>query len=211
MRHIAWLNKLESELDQMYGEILKEYLTSYEELESKIERFNARIEELEQDDCYKAQVSKLGCFIGIKTHTALSMIVETGDFNRFPNANSYAAFLGLPPGEHSSSTSVHRLSITKAGNSHCRTLLVESSGGICKGTVCHKSKALRARQASQKPDVIAYADKTNTRLRSKYYRMMRHGKKTECRCYCCSKGTGMFHLGNDDWKYRSDPPDTGIS
>ena len=34
--------------------------------------------------------------------------VETGDFNRFAKGNVYAAYLGLAPGEHSSSDSVNR-------------------------------------------------------------------------------------------------------
>ena len=38
--------------------------------------------------------------------------------------------LGLAPGENSSSDSIHRLGITKAGNSHLRQLLIEASGGI---------------------------------------------------------------------------------
>lgn len=80
------------------------------------------------------------CFLGIKTHTALSLIVETGDFERFAKGNQYASYLGLAPGENSSSDSIHRLGITKAGNSHLRQLLIEASSGICKGAVGHKSK-----------------------------------------------------------------------
>ena len=34
-----------------------------------------------------------------------------------------------------------------------------------------------SRQSGQSAEVIAYADKANTRLRSKYDRMIRHGKK----------------------------------
>ena len=68
-------------------------------------------------------------------------------------------------------------SISKAGNSHLRLLLIEASHGICKGQVGHKSKALRARQAGNTAAVIAYADKANTRMRSKYYRLIRRGKK----------------------------------
>ncbi len=103
--------------------------------------------------------------------------METGDFARFAKGNVYAAYLGLAPGEHSSSDDINRLGITKAGNSHLRLLLTEAAGGICKGAVGHKSKDLRARQNGNSADVIAYADKANTRLRSKYYRMIRHGKK----------------------------------
>lgn len=51
-------------------------------------------------------------------YTALSLIVENGDFERFAKGNQYASYLGLAPGENSSSDSIHRLGITKAGNSH---------------------------------------------------------------------------------------------
>lgn len=46
-------------------------------------------------DRYSKLVSKLVCFLGVKTHTALSLIVETGDFMRFAKGNIFAAFLGL--------------------------------------------------------------------------------------------------------------------
>ena len=135
------------------------------------------IEEIASQKEYTDKVKKLGYFLGIKTHTALSLIVETGDFKRFAKGNVYAAYLGLAPGERSSAEKINRLGITKAGNSHLRLLLVESAGGICKGVVGHKSKALRQRQMGNIAEVIAYADKANSRMRSKYYRLIRHGKK----------------------------------
>ena len=174
IKHILWLSKLD--LDPMYRETLNEYMASYEEQESKIERYDKRIEEIAAEERYQENTRKLGCLLGISTHTALSLVVETSDFKRFAKGNIYAAYLGLAPGEHSSSTSVNRLSISKAGNTHIRCLLVEAARSICKGAVGHKSKRLRARQIGQSAEVIAYADKANTRLRSKYYRMIRHGK-----------------------------------
>lgn len=174
IKHIIWLRTLE--LDPMYRETLDEYMASHEEQEAKIERYDKRIEEIAAEERYQENARKLGCFLGISTHTALSLIVETGDFIRFAKGNIYAAYLGLTPGEHSSSTSVNRLGLSKAGNTHLRCLLVEAARSICKGAVGHKSKRLRARQIGQSAEVIAYADKANTRLRSKYYRMIRHGK-----------------------------------
>ena len=170
-------------------------MTSYAEQESKIERFDAKIEEIARRDRYRKLVSKLVCFLGIKTHTALSLIVETGDFMRFAKGNIFAAFLGLAPGEHSSGSGVHRLGITKAGNTHLRTLLIEAASGICKGAVGHKSKALKARQAGQESEVIAYADKANTRLRSKYYRMIRHGKKRNVAVAAVARELACFIWG----------------
>lgn len=47
---------------------------------------------------YQEKVKKLGCFLGIKIHTALSLIIETGDFERFAKGNIYATYLGLALG-----------------------------------------------------------------------------------------------------------------
>ena len=174
--HLKWLKKL-AVPNALYRETLNEYLATYEELEAKFERYDKRIEEIAEQAEYQDKVKKLKCFLGIKTHTALSLIVETGDFERFAKGNQYASYLGLAPGENSSSESIHRLGITKAGNSHLRRLLIEASSGICKGAVGHKSKELKARQSGNTAEVIAYADKANTRLRSRYYKFMRHGKK----------------------------------
>lgn len=161
----------------MDRETLNEYLITYEYQTNRIESFDQRIEELACETEYVEKVKKLVCFLGVKTHTALCCLVETGDFQRFAKGNIYAAYLGLVPGEDSSSDNINRLSITKAGNSHLRKLLVEASTGICKGAVGHKSKDLKARQRGNTPEVIAYADKANERLRRKYYKMIRHGKK----------------------------------
>ncbi len=172
--HWKWLKKLE--LSVLYREVLDEYMASYEEYVAKIERLDQRIEELASQDRYAERVKRLGCFLGIKTHTALSLIVETGDFARFTKGNIYAAFLGLAPGEDSSGPKTNRTGLSKAGNGHLRKLLIESAGGICKGMVGHKSKELKARQKGNTAEVIAYADKANTRLRSRYYKFIRQGK-----------------------------------
>ena len=72
--HLKWLKK--HELTPMCLETLDEYLASYEEQTAKIERFDARIEEIASQTEYVEKVKKLGCLIGIKTHTALSLKQE---------------------------------------------------------------------------------------------------------------------------------------
>ena len=174
IKHVTWLRTLE--LSPLYRETLNEYMASYDEQTAKIERFDKRIEEIAEQERYLEKVKRLGCFLGIKTHTALSLVVETGDFARFVKGNTYAAFLGLAPGENSSGDKINRTGISKAGNRHLRLLLIEAARGICKGAVGHKSKELRSRQNGNSAEVIAYADKANTRLRSRYYKFIRHGK-----------------------------------
>lgn len=82
----------------------------------------------------------MSCFLGIKTQTALSTLVEVGDFKRFASAQQFASYLGLTPGEDSSGEEQKRLGITKAGNSHVRTLLVEAAQGYTRGQIGYKRK-----------------------------------------------------------------------
>ena len=81
IKHVTWLRKLE--LSPLYRETLNEYMASYDEQTAKIERFDKRIEEIAEQERYLEKVKRLGCFLGIKTHTALSLVEETGDFARF--------------------------------------------------------------------------------------------------------------------------------
>lgn len=167
--HLKWLKSLE--LTGLDKETLSEYLITYDYLSEKIIRLDNRIEELASNAKYEERVRNMGCLLGIKTHTALSMIVEVGDFGRFEKAPKFAAFLGLVPSEDSSADNVNRYSITKAGNSHLRRLMVESAQSYTRGNIGHKSIALKQRQKGNPPEVIAYADKANERLRRRFYKM----------------------------------------
>ena len=191
--HLKWLQTLS--LSNQDRQTLDEYILTYKWFSDKISRLDARIEELAAKEEYVEKVSKLRCFIGIKTREALSLVVETGDFARFAKGNTYSAFVGLTPGEHSSSTDVNRLSITKAGNKHIRTVLIEAAQSICKGRVGTKSKDLFARQRGNDPSIIAYADKANERLRRKYYRMMHKGKQRNTSVTAIARELACFIWG----------------
>lgn len=192
--HLKWLKELKP--DGLYKEILDEYLLTYTTLNNKIDRLDQRIEELASKDEYCERVKKLTCFIGVKTHTALSVIVEVGDFKRFATAEKFAAYLGLVPGEDSSGDDSKRLSITKAGNRHVRLLLTEAAQCYSRGQVGFKSKVLKARQSGNTPQVIAYADKANERLRRRFYRMvLGKGKKHNVATTAIARELACFMWG----------------
>lgn len=169
IKHVKWLKSLK--LEGLAQETLSEYLVTYEYLTEKIERLDNRIEELASGEKYKEKVKDMGCLLGIKIHTALSMMVEIGDFNRFEKAPKFAGFLGLVPSENSSGDKSNRYGITKAGNSHLRRLMVEAAQCYTRGHVGHKSLALKERQKGCSAATIAYADKANERLRRRFYKM----------------------------------------
>lgn len=170
VRYRQWLKSLVF-TEPLLKETMDEYLLMLQQLEEKLEHLDKRIEELAERPEYKERVDKLICFKGITQRTALPVIVETGDFSRFPTAGHYASYLGLIPGEHSSGESINHLGITKAGNSHLRMLLVEASQNYGRGTAGVKSAGLKSRQKGQAENIVMYADRANERLRKKFIRI----------------------------------------
>lgn len=128
--------------EALYKEIPDEYLLTYTTLSDKLERLDKRIEELASKDEYRESVK------------------------------NFASCLGLVPDEDSGGDEQTRLGITKAGNRHVRMLLTEASQCYARGQIGFKSKELKSRQVGNKPQVIAYADKANERLRRRYYKMV---------------------------------------
>ena len=173
--HLKWLRA--QKLAGLYQETLDEYILHLTQLMEKVERLDKRIEDLSNRETYKEAVDHMTCFIGIKRPTALAVIAEVGDFRRFATACQFSSYLGLTPGEDSSGDDQKRLSITKAGNTHVRRLLVEAAQSYGRGKAGYKSKALKDRQEGNPPRVIAYADRANERLRRKYYSMLFRGKR----------------------------------
>ena len=76
-------------------------------------------------------------------------------WRRFDPPGQLAAYLGLVRREASSGSRERRGSITKAGNSHCRHVLVQ--GAWCYHYRPHLSVEIRQGQVGQPPAVIAHA------------------------------------------------------
>jgi transposase len=64
---------------------------------------------------------------GIGKITSLAFVASIDDVKRFPTAHHVGAYLGLTPGEDSSSQRQRRISITKAGPSLVRFSLVQAA------------------------------------------------------------------------------------
>lgn len=173
--HYTWL-KMQKFNDFVDQETFNEYLQEVHDQQEKVDRYNQKIEELAAQDAYRDRVSRLCCFRGIETHTALSLVSEIGDFSRFANPQHFSSFLGLVPGENSSGQREQRGGITKAGNARVRLLLIEGANSTLRSHIYgQKSKRLIARQKGNEPDVIAYADRANRRLHRVYSNLVARG------------------------------------
>lgn len=62
---------------------------------------------------------------GVQMIAAITPVAELQDFMRFGSQRQLMAYVGLVPGEHSSGPKRRQGSITKAGNSAARRMLVE--------------------------------------------------------------------------------------
>ena len=171
IRYMNWIRELE--MSEIQRETLDEYLAEMDNINDKIERFMNRIDEMYQSDRYNEKVSELRCFKGIDTFAAMTIQVETADFERYPNAKAYASYTGLTTGEHSSGDKNNRIGITKQGNTVIRKTLVECAQSLVKGNVyTPKSKRPKSRQKGMDVNIIAYADKATERLKKKYQKLI---------------------------------------
>lgn len=173
--HFEWLRTVHFK-DEWLQLAFEEYFAELNDLMAKVARLDAQIKMMAETSDIKDDVEKLICFTGIDYLTAVSIVVEVGDFSRFSNAKSFSNYIGLCPGEDSSGLSIRHTAITKAGNSRVRQLLIESAKSIRYGRLCSaKSKRLIQRQEGKSPMVIQYADMAIMRIRHKMLNMERKG------------------------------------
>ena len=114
-------------------------------------------------------VTRLAAYRGVDRLGALTIASEVGDWRRFPAARTFMGFTGLVPSEYSSGASVHRGHITKAGNAHLRTQLVESAWAYQ-----HRASlraVLRRRQDGIDPATAARSWAAQQRLCARFKRL----------------------------------------
>jgi len=151
------------------------YLRAVEEAPGRLEALETQWQAVAQQAPYQEPVQALRCLNGLDTLSALTIVVETQDFQRFPTAAAFMSCTGLVPSEASSGERVRRGSITKVGNAHLRRVLVEAAWGNRHGQVVSRELALRRRDAV--PDVLAIARKAQARWHRRYWRLVSRGKR----------------------------------
>lgn len=171
----AWIKTLEF-ANPLERYSFEEYLTEVNHQVARVALLDEKIAEIAETQLIEKDVNKLCCFSGISTYTAVSLISEVGDFNRFEKASHFANYLGLCPGVHSSGLSSQILGITKAGNGNLRCLLIEASQSLGHSLICgKKSQRILARQKGMDPSIVAYADRATSRIKRKRSAMIFRG------------------------------------
>jgi transposase len=165
--HRAWLAARQTDpaLGAEDRTVLAEYLALVEYAEHRRDALDRQLDTLVLAPALAAAVESLAAFRGIDFRAALVLGSEVRDWRRFAKATQAMAYLGLVPREHSSETE-HRGSITKAGNSHCRHVLVQAAWAYRHPP--RLGRVLTARQEGVDPRVIAVSWKAQHRLHKLY-------------------------------------------
>jgi transposase len=164
-RHLAWLGSIRLE-DPLARVVLGEYLACHEALLARRDRLDALIAEQAQTEPWVAVVGRLRCMRGIDTLTAVGLVAEIGDFSAFEHPRQLASFVGLVPSERSSGERRRQGTITKAGSSHARRLLIEAAWHYRRQPAV--SLTLRRRQDGQSAATIQVAWRAQLRLSKRW-------------------------------------------
>jgi transposase len=119
-------------------------------------------------------VQNLCALRGLDTIGGAGVTAAIGDPSRFASASDFMAYLGMVPSEHSSGPRRRIGAITKTGDVHARTLLIEAAHAyrFPARIARHKLAAIDA-----VPEAVrAIAWKAQTRLCQRYRHLMAKGK-----------------------------------
>ena len=150
--------------------ILEEYLQGIAAAGERIERCEAAMRDLLEQWRLAPAVRSLMALKGFRTVAAMILVSELGEVHRFRHPRQVMAYLGLVPGEHTSSERRRQGHITKCGNSHLRWLLVECAQHYAAPPKV--SKELSRRQEGQSQQVRAISWKAQNRLHGRYTRLL---------------------------------------
>jgi transposase len=124
--HVHWIEMIQWEFPALKTSI-DAMLKMYRDLTEQYKQLTHEIELLALTEKYRERVGLLTQIPGLGIFTAMAILIELQDIERFRRADQLASFLGLTPSQHSSGERIRMGHITRCGNHEVRTRLVESS------------------------------------------------------------------------------------
>jgi transposase len=169
---VAWTLKYRSWLtsvrfaDPASRATLADYLHAHDVLIARRAQVEAELAKLALTAPCAPTIARLRCLRGIDTLTAFGLCAEIGEWERFDHPDQLAAYPGIVPCEHTTGAQRRLGSITKAGSTHARRLLVEASWHYRRGPAV--GQALEHRQRGHAPEIINISWKAQRRLNARW-------------------------------------------
>jgi transposase len=175
--HWDWLKALSLPLeDEQFA--LDRYLEKLEFIEAQLAEVDQRIRERARTAEHLDRTARVMCLKGLDVTAAMVLIAETGDFLRFSSAGQYMDWVGMVPGVWQTGTTSHSLGITKAGNRHCRHILIQAAWSIVRNHPT-ASRKLRARWEGQPTWATVLSQRAMKRVHHRYWSLLHRGKEKQ--------------------------------
>src|SRR3984893_4422466 len=172
-RHRSWLTSVRV-ADHASQATLADYLHAHDALIARRDQVEADLAQLALSAPCAHTVARLRCLRGIDTLTALGLCAEIGEWGRFDHPDQLSAYLGIVPCERTSGQQRRLGSITKAGSTHARRLLVEAAHHYRRGPVV--GEAPGRRQRGQAPEIINISWRAQRRVNARW-RQLRDARR----------------------------------
>jgi transposase len=150
-----------------------EYRSAVSAAHERVERLTAALREQVAQWRLQPVVAALMTLRGIDLVAAVTLVAELGDLRRFEHPKRLMAFLGLVPSECSTGESRSLGSITKAGNSHARHVLIEAAWAY--RFPARIARPLQVRNETQPKVLRDIAWRAQLRLCQRYRRLNARG------------------------------------
>ena len=144
--------------DRWLQKSFEHLMHAYEFVDGQIEEQTNLLKELAKEECYRERVAILRSIPGIGIISAMELLLELQDVERFSTADQLAAYVGLTPSQFSSGDHVHMGRITRIGKHQLRALLIEAAWILVRKDVKANEtyKRIRARAGSKRA-IVAIA------------------------------------------------------
>lgn len=149
-------------------ESLMYYIDELKHYRKRVAEVNRKVRKLAYSDKYKEQIKNLISIPGVGIITAMILLTELIDIDRFESLDFLASYVGLVPGEDSSGDDddINTTGITPRGNKYLKSILIEAAWIAARKdpalTICYKN--LTKRMSGQKA-IIRIAKKLLNRIR----------------------------------------------
>jgi len=167
-----------------------EYRSAVSEANERLERITGALRQQVAAWRLQPAVTALMTLRGIDLVAAVTLIAELGDLRRFEHPKRLMSFLGLVPSEYSSGQSRSLGSITKAGNTHARRILVEAAWTYRYSA--RISREIQIRQEGQPRAVREIAWRAQLRLCQRYRRLSQRGMHQNKICIAIARELAGF-------------------
>ena len=137
-------------------------------LEKEVGAYDVQIKNLAQETQFLPRIKALTCYRGIDTLAAMSLVTEIGDIRRFNHPRRLTSYCGMDIIEYSSGGKERKFRMSKMGNKHLRTCVIEACQFVSYPPIT--SKALKERRKDTPERLIGIAERCMRRL----YKKSRH-------------------------------------